>query len=122
MCGVKMKRSRKSELLIGVMIGIYGNWIIAIVEKLEKRPPFSILLFAISFIPFILHFQEIFTEIEKQTWVKSISFKNFLGATYLAIVFLSLYSCGMFVSDPLLFLTGIVLWVTLMTVERRALA
>ena len=122
MCGVKMKRSRKSELLIGVMIGIYGNWIIAIVEKLEKRPPFSILLFAISFIPFILYFQEIFTEIEKQTWVKSISFKNFLGATYLAIVFLSLYSCGMFVSDPLLFLTGIVLWVTLMTVERRALA
>ena len=117
-----MKRSKKSELLIGVMIGIYGNWLIAIVEKLEKTNPFAILLFTFSFAPFVLYFVEIFTEIEKQFWIKLISLKNFLGSIYLVMVFVSLWISGVYQSEPLFSWTGIALWAVLMAVERRALA
>ena len=82
-----MKRSKKSELLIGVMIGLYGNWLIAIVEKLEKTGLLPILLFAFSFVPFIFYFQENFSGIEKQTWLKWIPLKTILGSIYVLLVF-----------------------------------
>ena len=119
---VKMRRSKKSELLIGVMIGVYGNWLIAIVEKLGEANLFPMMLFAFSFVPFVLYFHEIFTEIERQTWVKMVPLKNILGVTYLILVFVSLWISGIYTSETLLSWTGIALWTVLMLVERRALA
>lgn len=44
-----MERSKKSELLIGVMIGLYGNWIIGLLDKLNHANCIQVTAFGLSF-------------------------------------------------------------------------
>lgn len=114
---IKLKRSKKSELLIGVMIGIYGNWLIALVEKLENTELSAILLFVVSFAPFISYFYEIHTEIENQSWLRWMPSKTILGTIYILLIFGSLMLSGLFETESLFSASGIVFWFMLMKVE-----
>jgi hypothetical protein len=114
-----MKRSKRSELLIGVMIGVYGNWLIALLEKLNQADNIQVILFGFSFLPFLWYFQEIFNGLEHQKWVGFIPRKKFLGAFYLIIIAGLLVVSNLVASEGLFSLTGVIFWVMLMVVERR---
>jgi hypothetical protein len=117
-----MKRSKKSELLIGVMIGVYGNWLIAVLEKLNQADNIQAILFAFSFLPFLWYFQEIFTGLERQKWVGFVPLKMFLGIFYLGTILSLLLFSNLLASEWLFSWAGMTFWVMLMMVERREMA
>jgi len=120
--GYDVKRSKESELLIGVMIGVYGNWLIAFLEKLNQANNIQVILFGFSFLPFLWYFQEIFTRLEHQKWVGFIPLKTFLGIFYLGTIVSLLTVSKLVTSEPLFSWTGMALWFMLMMVERREIA
>jgi len=110
---------------MGVMIGFYGNWLIALVERLElpKTANYNLMwLFGFSLVMLLTYFLEAFTELQKQTWVKFIPLKTILGSTHLASMFALLWFSGIYESGFLFSWTGVALWVILLQVERRELA
>ena len=112
----RQRRSRRSELLIGVFIGIYGNWLIAVVEKLGNNVGYSMVLFALSFLFLILYFQEIFGR--ERHFYKWWSRSTILGSIYILLVVLSLYLKGIMDSDLFFVVVGLVFWIALMQAER----
>ena len=118
-----MRRTKKSELLMGVMIGVYGNWLVAVLGKLEKAVSIPAFLFGLSFFPFIWYFMEAFKEIESQIWVGRIPYslplKTFLGLGHIAFVIASLGFAGLFPTEWLFPWFGTAIWFMLMSFERR---
>ncbi len=112
--------SKKGELLLGVFIGIYGNWLIALVDKLGKNVGYSMIPFVISFVILLWYFQEAFKN--EPTFVKSLRLGNILGSIYFLLIAFSLLWSGLGVSEYTFSAVGIALWFILMTVERKASA
>jgi hypothetical protein len=117
-----MKRTKKSELLIGVMIGLYGSWIMGLLGKLNQANSVQVSLFGFSFLPFLWYFQEIFTILENQKFVLHLPLKMFLGTIYFLIILVLLSYSGLMGSELLFSWTGLLFWVMLMMVERREVA
>jgi hypothetical protein len=111
-----IERSKKSELLIGVFIGIYGNWLIAVVEKLGKSIGYSMMPFLLSFVFFLWYFQEIFKH--ERTFYKGwIRKSHILGSIYILLVAVSLFLNGVLDADIFFSGVGFLLWIALMQVE-----
>jgi hypothetical protein len=110
------RRSRRSELLIGVFIGIYGNWLIAVVDKLSTNLSLSMLPVAISFGFLVFYFQEIYSS--ERHFHKWLSRSTILGIIYFLLVALSLFLNGVWYSEFVFVWVGAFLWVALMQAER----
>lgn len=111
----KSRRSKRSELLIGVFIGIYGNWLIAAVEKLNVNIWYSMMLFVLSLAFLVFYFQEIFSS--KRQWHKFWSRSTILGYTYGLLLTASLYLNGVMDSEWFFVGVGFVFWIALMQAE-----
>ena len=115
MNGFGESRSKKSALLIGVFIGIYGNWLIAVAEKLGRNAGYPMIPFVLSFAFLLLYFQEVFKN--ERTFYKCIRKAHILGSIYILLVALSLALSGFLNSEIAFSGVGFLLWIALMQVE-----
>ena len=104
------ERSKKSELLMGVFIGLYGNWLISFVDKLGNTGViYSYIAFVISMGFLFLYFAEVYTKLMEQTWVKIFPLKLFLGIIHISFILLAQYLSGIFEQNIFFSATGFAL-------------
>lgn len=114
----RRKRTKRSELLIGVFIGIYGNWLIAFLTKLGNNMDLPMSLFLFSFFPLLGYFQEAYKDTEEQRWIKSLRLANILSLIYAFMILGSLYLSGLLYSELPFSFIGVAIWVMIWQVER----
>jgi len=107
---------------MGVFIGIYGNWLVALTEKLEQNLDLPVSIFIFSFFPFLWYFQEAFKSPKDQSEIMGLSSTIILGCAYLCMITVVLGLTGVFFSELPFSLTGLTTWYLLMQVERRSRA
>ncbi len=118
----RIGRTKRSELLIGVMIGIYGNWLIAVLEKIGGDVTTQTGFFGVSIFFLMFYFMEAFTESEKQTLIgkipMSVPLKTIFGLVHVLFVLASLSFAGIFSEEIVFTWFGVAIWVMLMSFER----
>lgn len=112
-----MRRSRRNELLMGVMLGVYGNWLIAVLGKMERTGLIPMFLFAIAILPFLLYFMEAFRENRSGRLVNIYGFIHFL---LMLASLISLVVIEESTDFALFAWFGFAIWVVLMWFESRA--
>jgi CDP-diglyceride synthetase len=118
-----MKRTKRSELLVGVTSALYTNWLIAIGEKMDATTLTNgAFFFILSLILFLMYFREAFKNLEEQTWVKILPLKTFLGSAHIMLVETGLILEGIFQNNYIFSSIGFFLWVMVMQVERQEVA
>jgi hypothetical protein len=112
------KRTRRSELLIGVFIGIYGNWLVALLAKLGNNTDFPLGLFLISFILLFFYFGEAYKDTKEQKRGMSIRLADVLSFVYFILILISLSISGLISSAFAFSISGLVIWILLWQVEK----
>jgi len=116
--GLKMQISKGNELFMGVMIGLYGNWLIQLLDKIQNKDWIPLLAFTFSFFPFVLFFKEVFSE--EQRRLKHVSLKLVLGGVYILMVYGAIALSGLSSSDYFFSITGVFLWIVLLQASSRS--
>ena len=116
--GLKMQISKGNELFMGVMIGLYGNWLIQLLDKIQNKDWIPLLVFTFSFFPFVLFFKEVFSE--EQTRLKNVSLKLVLGGVYILMIYGAIALSGLSCSDYFFSITGVFLWIVLLQASSRS--
>jgi hypothetical protein len=111
------RRTKRSELLIGVFIGIYGNWLIALVEKFGTNVEgYSLIPFTLSFLFLIWYFREIFSRTGHS--FRFLRRADVLGYVYILLVSISLLLYNKLNGDYYFIGIGAFLWIALMQSEK----
>lgn len=104
---------------MGVMIGIYGNWIIAVLDKISDAGLIQTGLFFLSFFPLIFYFMEVFTDFDKQTRFGKHSHRliPIIGIFHIILVYSSLFIAELVNNQNVFVMSGVFLWSMLMFFE-----
>jgi hypothetical protein len=112
------KRTKRSELLIGVFIVIYGNWLVALLAKLGNNTNFPLGIFLVSFVLLFFYFGEAYKDTKEQKRRLSIRFADVLSFVYFVLIIISLLMSGLFSSAFAFSISGLVVWILLWQVEK----
>ena len=116
-----MKRTQRSELLMGVMIGFYGNWLIQLLDKIKIENMFSQIMLLSSFAPLFIYFWIAYTNIEDQIVFNLITIKGAMGFIHFILIISSTALSSILVEEYIFILPGIFFWLSLLIVEMKGL-
>lgn len=116
-----MKRTQRSELLMGIMIGFYGNWLIQLLDKIKSLNLLSQAFLLFSFGPLFIYFWIAYTDLKDQLVFNLINYKGIAGFTHLILVLLSTGWGNILADEYLFILPGIFFWMSLLIVEMTGL-
>lgn len=116
---LKNKRSKKNDLIIGVFIAVYANWLISLVDKMGTEINWIFGVFLFSFLPFFWFFREAFKNSDQKRWVKCFRWSTLLGAFYLIMIACVLFFSGLFTSHTPFSILGTAIWALLVQIERQ---
>ena len=51
------------------MVGIYGNWLVGVIDKIGADTSNQAFLFVASLFPLAFYFMEAFSDFDKQSWI-----------------------------------------------------
>lgn len=114
----KNKRDRKNDLLIGVFIAVYANWLISLLDKIGSEGMVAFFIFLFSFLPFLLFFLEIFNDPDKKKRLKNYRLSSIIGVIYLIMLFVTLILSGVFVNYTIFSFFGMGIWALIIQIER----
>lgn len=115
------QRSRTNELFIGVIIALYGNWLIGAFDKIGQSDDLlAEFILASSIIFLLLYFQQVFKSPQRFVFgLRSLSQPKILfGLTHYLFVGVALSLVPNAINILNLWL-GITLWLLLLWFERR---
>lgn len=112
------KRSNRSILLIGVFIGIYGNWLVAVFQEIAKEFDLSSLLTTLSLFPLFYYFWKIHKEDvnpQDKNWKRLL-----WGSHFILILVAYIINNEVFNLNLPFIVFGLAIWFFLYQVEWRA--
>jgi ABC-type multidrug transport system permease subunit len=113
-----MSMSKRKELYMGVLIGLYGNWLIQLIDKIQNQGFVVLTVFTLSFMPFILFFKEAFSK--KPARPKGFSLKLMLGGVYIVMVYGAIALSELLFSNYYFTSVGGIFWILLLQVSVQA--
>ncbi len=116
-----MKRTQRSELFMGVLIGFYGNWLIQLLEKMKGVETFHQLLLLFSFIPLFVYFWIAFSDVKDQIRKKLTDFKVISGFSHFLFIVLATGLGNIMIDEMFFIFPGIIFWLSLLIVEFKGL-